>query len=389
MTKPNAPTEAVQPALREALQELIAEVEHWIGVEYAPYRHTHAIRVKLDNARAALKATDAPLVVPASELLPDQIRLTRDADGLCIVSIDVDGDWRDVIRDAGDVISHYVTLGDAMTAIAPTRDELAKELAEANETIANLVRALREETESPTFMGEPVIPVRAVLKAAQPVPVQAADYSFRQALKAAPEPAAARQWDRRLSTLTAQHASHAVQLIADAWNNLDPEHRIAVEYSDLFDRIAEAAAMRPNNDPAELYEHFLTWQAGRESMTLEPVALDVIFELAEEYGKCWVKAGETKEPLHVQHLNDARYCLREAIKRAQSPAAQPEAQRNAMIEEHGLIDAQIERDEAKAALKAAQPVPLCMCKDRPLSDCPGEWEPGCDLGANEKYVRQS
>ena len=30
--------------------------------------------------------------------------------------------------------------------------------------------------------------------------------------------------------------------------------------------------------------------------------------------------------------------------------------------------------------------PLCMCKDRPASECPGEWEQGCDLGANEKYV---
>jgi hypothetical protein len=30
---------------------------------------------------------------------------------------------------------------------------------------------------------------------------------------------------------------------------------------------------------------------------------------------------------------------------------------------------------------------LCMCKDRPASECLGEWEPGCDLGANEKFVR--
>jgi hypothetical protein len=29
----------------------------------------------------------------------------------------------------------------------------------------------------------------------------------------------------------------------------------------------------------------------------------------------------------------------------------------------------------------------CACKDRALSACPGEWEPGCDLGANEKYVQ--
>lgn len=32
--------------------------------------------------------------------------------------------------------------------------------------------------------------------------------------------------------------------------------------------------------------------------------------------------------------------------------------------------------------------PLCMCKDRPLSKCPGEWEPGCDLGNNAKFARR-
>jgi hypothetical protein len=29
----------------------------------------------------------------------------------------------------------------------------------------------------------------------------------------------------------------------------------------------------------------------------------------------------------------------------------------------------------------------CPCGDRPLSKCPGEWEKGCDLGANEKYAQ--
>lgn len=31
---------------------------------------------------------------------------------------------------------------------------------------------------------------------------------------------------------------------------------------------------------------------------------------------------------------------------------------------------------------------VCACKDRPLAECPGEWEPGCDLGNNPKYVRR-
>ena len=31
--------------------------------------------------------------------------------------------------------------------------------------------------------------------------------------------------------------------------------------------------------------------------------------------------------------------------------------------------------------------PLCACKDRPASQCPGQWEPGCDLGNNPAHVR--
>ena len=31
----------------------------------------------------------------------------------------------------------------------------------------------------------------------------------------------------------------------------------------------------------------------------------------------------------------------------------------------------------------------CMCNDRALSACPGQWEPGCDLGNNPAYVRRA
>lgn len=43
-------------------------------------------------------------------------------------------------------------------------------------------------------------------------------------------------------------------------------------------------------------------------------------------------------------------------------------------------------DEKAEPAEKAQPE-LCMCKDRPKSKCPGEWEPGCDLGNNPAYVR--
>ena len=43
-----------------------------------------------------------------------------------------------------------------------------------------------------------------------------------------------------------------------------------------------------------------------------------------------------------------------------------------------------------AVIAAAPQAPAeqrCACGDRPASQCPGEWEPGCDLGANEKHAR--
>jgi hypothetical protein len=34
------------------------------------------------------------------------------------------------------------------------------------------------------------------------------------------------------------------------------------------------------------------------------------------------------------------------------------------------------------------PAALCPCKDRPSTECPGEWEQGCDLGANAEHARR-
>ena len=39
------------------------------------------------------------------------------------------------------------------------------------------------------------------------------------------------------------------------------------------------------------------------------------------------------------------------------------------------------------ALRAALAKP-CPCGDRPAAQCPGEWEPGCDLGNNPKYAKR-
>jgi hypothetical protein len=34
------------------------------------------------------------------------------------------------------------------------------------------------------------------------------------------------------------------------------------------------------------------------------------------------------------------------------------------------------------------PAALCPRKDRPATECPGEWEQGCDLGANAEHARR-
>ncbi len=38
------------------------------------------------------------------------------------------------------------------------------------------------------------------------------------------------------------------------------------------------------------------------------------------------------------------------------------------------------------ALRAA--LEQCSCGDRPKGECPGEWEPGCDLGNNPAFARR-
>ncbi|MBT9493884.1 MAG: hypothetical protein IV107_16415 [Paucibacter sp.] len=49
-----------------------------------------------------------------------------------------------------------------------------------------------------------------------------------------------------------------------------------------------------------------------------------------------------------------------------------------------LLDA-----HARVAIAAQAPTApaMCACKDRQASECPGEWEPGCDLGNNPKHAK--
>lgn len=76
----------------------------------------------------------------------------------------------------------------------------------------------------------------------------------------------------------------------------------------------------------------------------------------------------------------------------------PESTDGSDDEAAGDIDAAIDALRAELAKPDARPAPaepqpaaqqepLCMCKDRALSACPGEWEPGCDLGNNPAHAR--
>jgi hypothetical protein len=49
----------------------------------------------------------------------------------------------------------------------------------------------------------------------------------------------------------------------------------------------------------------------------------------------------------------------------------------------------VQFENAITALRAALEQPeRCSCGDRPADQCPGEWEPGCDLGNNPKHARR-
>jgi hypothetical protein len=50
-------------------------------------------------------------------------------------------------------------------------------------------------------------------------------------------------------------------------------------------------------------------------------------------------------------------------------------------------DAERKHQAAIDALRAALAEP-CPCGDRPNNQCPGEWEPGCDLGSNPEYAKR-
>jgi hypothetical protein len=116
------------------------------------------VRVIVSEARAALSAT-SPAPAAASEMLNCGHHKT-----LAVMS-----------AESGDFL--YCELCDARSGRADAEameTELRSKLAESEETCKQLVRALREAIEGPTFMGEPVLPAAASRPAVTPAAVPVA-----------------------------------------------------------------------------------------------------------------------------------------------------------------------------------------------------------------------
>ena len=114
-------------------------------------------------------------------------------------------------------------------------------------------------------------------------------------------------------------------------------------------------------------------------------------------GQCQPCAHEECRQTQQEWITDAYALCERAL--ATSSNAAPIAQQAALEVTTGEVPAPMsEADQARLHVAlgsvfgwrkpiAQQAAPQCACKDRPADQCPGEWEPGCDLGANAAHVR--
>jgi hypothetical protein len=82
---------------------------------------------------------------------------------------------------------------------------------------------------------------------------------------------------------------------------------------------------------------------------------------------------------HSVKLRDEDYDAMDALEAALEQPEQELKPLNGLTKEEALTWAR--------GLRADSPE-YCSCGDRPKNKCPGEWEPGCDLGNNPKYARR-
>ena len=83
----------------------------------------------------------------------------------------------------------------------------------------------------------------------------------------------------------------------------------------------------------------------------------------------------------IEQMRDvARDALRATLKQPQQEQPEQELKPlNGLTKEEALAWAR--------GLRADSPE-YCSCGDRPKGHCPGEWEPGCDLGNNPAFARR-
>jgi len=143
--------------------------------------------------------------------------------------------------------------------------------------------------------------------------------------------------------------------------------------------------------------------------------IDQLMMLADAYAKAW----HSSRLIVAYDAGDHRKALRQALNNwKQLSITELAAENHSVMEYCGHWEGRALK--AEAALKPGEPVAkyigecpdgsllvqlfddlkkgtelytaatpaqtLCYCKDRAAQACPGEWEPGCDLGNNEAHA---
>ncbi len=116
-------------------------------------------------------------------------------------------------------------------------------------------------------------------------------------------------------------------------------------------------------------------EALEENGRLSAIAiLRAALEQPEPFQPDWDRIEPLQEALR-EHMAE--------IHRLRAAMEQPEQERAQAMRDAGYT----RRPTLREMADSEQPE-QCSCGDRPKNQCPGEWEPGCDLGNNPKYARR-
>jgi hypothetical protein len=121
-----------------------------------------------------------------------------------------------------------------------------------------------------------------------------------------------------------QPVAPKVQAVVDAWNNLDPEHLLAIEYSSLGDAIAALYAVLPEAPKAParsvVREFLLDYFTGEgdtsmmHSMIFAPSDFEAVRRTVEHFAVCvrWLRDDANKYDQERERANKAESAVRSA-----------------------------------------------------------------------------